>query len=39
VEVAHRAVLTSTVVVGIEERKEGTDGEHIVVLGESGHGY
>jgi hypothetical protein len=34
---ARRAVLTSTVVVGIEERKEGTDGEHIVVLVELRH--
>jgi hypothetical protein len=33
------AVLTSTVVVGIEQSKECADGEDIVVLGKLGHCY
>jgi hypothetical protein len=33
-----RAELTSTVVVGVEQREEGADGEDVVVLGELRHG-
>jgi hypothetical protein len=38
VDGGEREELTSTVVVGVEQREEGADGEDVVVLGELRHG-